>query len=106
MRNWNPIESAPKSQEIALGVWYIPSEEAARNGAREAWVMGKGCFINEGIGWSGIITCRPSHWTYLSEDDDGDACIEEDCQFCLGGRGDFGEPCYSCNGKSFTTRKI
>lgn len=57
---WLPIATAPLDREIELRGEYIPSDEAARNGATRGAVYGTGRFL-AGT-WTNILGGKPTHW--------------------------------------------
>ena len=66
--NWMPIETDPKDRSVKLKGRYIPSDEAARNGAKACDVFGEGRFLwnsrfyQHGL-WSGILGGHPTQWS-------------------------------------------
>lgn len=65
--DWIPMsEAQPDSDEVALlAAYIIPSQTAIENGAKPYWTYGIGTRIYDGV-YSGILSCRPSHWKKLA----------------------------------------
>ncbi len=60
-RPWHSISSAPRNREIELRSTYIPSEEAARNGAKQIEQYGTGRWIYGDV-FSGMQGHSPHSW--------------------------------------------
>ena len=62
---WRPIATAPRDREVELRSTYIPSAEAARNGARQLEQYGVGRWLydaEDGPIFSGTQGVHPHSW--------------------------------------------
>ena len=68
--NWQPIKTCPADDMVIFASKYVPSEEAAKNGAQAFWTFGMGSKI---IGskmmkpiYTGILGGKPSHYAGIN----------------------------------------
>lgn len=70
---FRPISEAPLDREVELKGVYHPSPEAARHGAMECDLLGRGRAIHlspenhSGWHWSGILGGNPTHFREIGE---------------------------------------
>lgn len=70
---WKQIEGAnlDSETEYFLAWYYVPSEEAARNGAQAHWTYAIGRQYSVGR-WTGILGGNPSHFCEIMPPDKGE----------------------------------
>jgi hypothetical protein len=66
MIDWQPINTCPENDTVFFAAYYVPSEEAARNGATAFWNYGCGSKLRRI--YTGILG-HPSHWAAVTPPD-------------------------------------
>lgn len=66
--HWLPIcEHDGSDWPCSFAALYVPSQEAARNGAKEQWCYGQGIKIKGCNIWTGILGGKPTHFQYIGK---------------------------------------